>query len=283
MRARLVFLISAITVLAGAGSRARAADHPFSVQVTPSYWSGDYGTGTGTDLSYLPLELRWDLARARLKVLVPYVSISSSGSVTFTGSGPVAIGRSTQGGAPPQGGGTPTGQGAPQFVGSNNVATRQSGLGDIRLACDLYLVKGSDTRTWVSLTPFAKLPTADETKGLGTGEPDYGLGLGFIVPFSKRWKGYLDASYQVTGDPPDVDYRDVRKLGAGAGWAATDRLSWEAYVEDRTSILPGEADLLDLMAGARFHTEGSNGVGLYVFKGLSRTAEDWGLAVSLTI
>ncbi len=260
-------------LLLGTSTLLPAADNPFSVWITPSYFSGDYGTGTSTSFFYVPFEFRWDFSRARLKLVIPYLSVSSAGNVIFTGSGPSGSG---PGGSGSGGNGPGHGHGpAPE-----NVGTSQSGLGDVRLAADLYLLEGTDVRPWISLTPFVKLGTADESKGLGTGENDYGATLGFVIPAGARWRIYADAGYQVTGDPPGVDFRNVRILGGGIGRKASSGALWQVYVEDRNSIIQGDPDLRDVMAGVRFGKDPRT-FGLYVFKGLSSTAEDWGASLAL--
>jgi len=282
------------------------ASDRFSLQVSPGYYSGDYGTGTQTELTYLPFIFRWDFSRARLKITVPFVSISSAGNVTFTGSGPGPVAQSSSdslllsstpgsisaaGGAltpaavppvPPVVLPAPGGSPSPQApIKKENVGTTQSGLGDVRLAADFYLLKGTPTRPWVTFSPFVKLATADESEGLGTGENDYGAGLGLVVPLGTRWQGYGDANYQVTGDPPGFDYRNVRKVGAGLGRSLSSRVIWETYYEERNSLLEGVVDQRDVSFGFRVAAGEGGGYALYFFKGLSDSAEDWGASLSL--
>ena len=296
MARRTLTLCLALALLeAGTGDLVLAADR-FSFRISPTYFSGDYGTGIETTLTYVPFDFRWDYSRARLKVIVPYVSISDAGSVTFTGAGPSPAVQSPaasssdpspmdpagSGGLPA---GTPAGGGPPApppgFIRSENVGTAQSGLGDVRLAADLYLLKGSATRPWITLGPFFKLATADESKGLGTGENDYGAGLGLTAPLGGGWQAYADAGYQVTGDPPGVDYRNVRKVGLGLGKTLKDRITWEGYYEDRNSLLDGVANLRDASVGLRIDAAAGTTLGFTLFKGLSGSAEDWGLGLSL--
>ena len=306
VRRTLTLCLALALLEAGAADFVLAADR-FSFRISPTYFSGDYGTGIETTLTFVPFDFRWDYSRARLKVIVPYVSISDAGRVTFTGAGP---GPSVQSPAasssdpspmdPPGSGGVPAGPSGtppapapappagggppappPGFIRSENVGTSQSGLGDVRLAADLYLLKGSATRPWITLGPFFKLATADESKGLGTGENDYGAGLGLTAPLGGGWQAYADAGYQVTGDPPGIDYRNVRKVGLGLGKTLKDRITWEGYYEDRNSLLDGVANLRDASVGLRIDAAAGTTLGFTLFKGLSGSAEDWGLGLSL--
>jgi hypothetical protein len=72
----------------------------------------------------------------------------------------------------------------------------------------------------------------------------------------------------------------VRKVGFGVSQTLKDRFTWEGYYEDRNSLLEGVTDLRDASVGFRIGGATGATVGLTLFKGLSASAEDWGLSLS---
>jgi hypothetical protein len=129
-----------------------------------------------------------------------------------------------------------------------------------------------------------KLPTADDTAGLGTGELDVEGGLAFVQPFG-RHSLFLEGRYARLGDPPDLDLDDVvrtsvgisRRLGSSGG-----RFLY-AFWENRTHPVPGQEDRRDLLLGASARLGSARRLRLSgaAFAGLSSTAEDWGLQFML--
>src|SRR6185503_4986518 len=70
--------------------------------------------------------------------------------------------------------------GVPTQTDSSNGPLQESGIGDTTLRARFFLVNDEGRGTAKpSVTPVVKvkLPTADETRGLGTGKVDYGFGV----------------------------------------------------------------------------------------------------------
>jgi len=81
---------------------------------------------------------------------------------------------------------------------------KEEGVGDL-YAYLKYRVWGErDLYPALTLKPFLKLPTASESKGLGSGEPD----LGLTAAFSESFAGFnlhLDATYTILGEEGVTD------------------------------------------------------------------------------
>ena len=95
----------------------------------------------------------------------------------------------------------------------------QTGVGDLKLG--LKYAFSNDLRgapLALALRGFAKLPTADETKGLGTGKPSYGVDLLLSRSVSNLLALHGSAGYQFNQDPDTpsaVDLSNAFKWGFG--------------------------------------------------------------------
>ncbi len=91
-------------------------------------------------------------------------------------------------------------------------AVTESGIGDLFLRGGFRLV--SEAKAGFSLygSLSAKIALADETKGLGSGENDYGLSFNL----SKQWdkiRGSIYTGYSNNGDPQGLNYANTPLLG----------------------------------------------------------------------
>jgi outer membrane protein OmpA-like peptidoglycan-associated protein len=96
----------------------------------------------------------------------------------------------------------------------------ETGFGDVKVGLKLGLLNDymNDDPVGLAIRAFAKLPTADEEQGLGTGAPSFGADL--ILSKSLDAKADLHASigYQVNGDPDEpveVDLANAFKWAVG--------------------------------------------------------------------
>jgi hypothetical protein len=65
----------------------------------------------------------------------------------------------------------------------------------------------------LALVPSLKIPTADEDRGLGTGEVDGGAVVVVTKAFAETRKLHFNVGYTVTGRTPEVRLRDVLFIG----------------------------------------------------------------------
>src|SRR5690606_24082214 len=109
---------------------------------------GDYGASRDTDLWYVPTSINYDLGPWRFSASVPYVHIDGPGAVVAGDGGGVVVGPGT------------------------GVSTSASGLGDVVGAVSYLIRPSSPYIPFIELAARVKAPTANEDKGLGTGEFD---------------------------------------------------------------------------------------------------------------
>ena len=81
---------------------------------------------------------------------------------------------------------------------------KKEGIGDLYAYLKYRIWGEREIYPALTLKPFLKLPTASESKGLGSGEPD----LGLTAAFSESFVGFnlhVDGTYTVLGDKDVTD------------------------------------------------------------------------------
>ncbi|HKB08535.1 MAG TPA: transporter, partial [Candidatus Polarisedimenticolia bacterium] len=159
------------------------AETRMDLEFMPSYFSGEFGTGSETHILALTSTLIVTHGRHEFRLNVPYLSITAEAPVTFLGDQVIERG--------------PGGH------------TTESGPGDVVLMDEYSFHEGSGGGPSVSAILRVKLPTADDGRGLGSGEPDGTLGFGLSQPLGTRWALLGRTEYVVRGDPPGTDLRDT--------------------------------------------------------------------------
>jgi hypothetical protein len=234
-------------------------------------------------LSNIPLEVMINRPGGQLTLVIPYTSIDRTGTVTMTMDGPTVIGAG--------------GPGAPPYQTSRPGGS-ESGLGDIILREESYLLRGGKgKRPFLSWILDFKIPTADDTKGLGTGKRDWGLGLEYTQPLGKVFQLLGDASYRFMGSRDGLDTDDRVRLLAGfalVGGKSTWRVTFENVtpavdripVFDKAGALTGNDREADDYRIARLDLTLRSGRGgttrLTLTKGFTDAAEDLGIAIRLS-
>jgi outer membrane putative beta-barrel porin/alpha-amylase len=191
---------------------------------------------------------------------VPYLSISTSEPVTFNGG--EVIGRNGKSGA--------------------SGPTTESGLGDIVVQDEFYFVQGTTHLPWLSALALLKLPTADESAGLGTGRTDYGPGAAITQPLGAKISVTADARYWVRGSPSGVVYQNTLWTSAGVRVRLSEATALNFVYDDRQSIVPGRRDLRDVSLGYDRRLSKAVIFRGAVFVGLSTTAEDYGFSAGFS-
>jgi hypothetical protein len=271
-------VVAAAAAAALAGAPEARADFRFGFVA----WDGDFGSAEGPRLVQLPVTWTLPKASSRLTVTITYARIETTGNVTLTADGPAILGAG--------------GPGAPPWQ-TSAPGTDAGGAGDVLLTQEMFLSRaGKGKRPFVAFVLDLKLPVADEKKGLGTGERDWGLGLVYVQPVSKSWQILGEAGYRFMGDPDGVDFEDRRRLAAGVALFAG-RAQWRLLAEEVTPLLEAVPlyDPLGIAIGSvkveprrivrfdltiRSHFGGSTRLG--VTGGLSEGAEDLGFYLELS-
>ena len=216
------------------GERSRTYDAMpwrFSASAELRQMEGDFDTGHDISITQLSatVEARRKRFDASLTQLYLDTRTTGTGSASASPSGSPFFQRS--------GGGRSAARG--------DVFHDESGLGDTYAEAGYLVGKQEDAGVDVRLSAGVKFPTADERKGLGTGETDVFARAGL-----SRWEGDNVGTFRIgetfMGDPPGVNYRDSLDAALGVGHrfhvGEDETLIPRAWLRGRESVLPGGSD-----------------------------------------
>lgn len=236
------------------GNVATAGDYTFSTGV--EYTKGNYGASIDTTMLQVPFTLGYNTEQYALSVTVPYIQISGSEDVIFSGTIK-----------------------SPMFSTTtiSNVKHTDSGLGDITLSGTYQLQKEIKTRPWIAMTGKIKLGTADENKRLGTGENDYAVQLELA---KKALHGYI--GYKIIGDTPTINFNDVTYGAVGITIPASK--NWTTVTEYYTeqASVSGVDNAQELSFTMSKALKNKKKFSMYVVKGLTNSSPDWGVGVTVS-
>lgn len=217
------------------------------------YTNGDYGSESDVSTLYAPVNIKYRNGRFGLRLTVPYLEVSGPGTVLD--------------------------EGGLLVPGPDRT---DSGLGDVIVAATLYdLVAIPDQGFYIDLTAKTKFGTADEDKGLGTGQTDYALQSEWYKDF-ERVALFGTLGYKVYGDPPGADLDDVAFASLGGDYRFATATRTGLIYDYRESAVAGGDALQELTLFVSFAT--GNGMSLqpYVLAGLSDSSPDWGAGVMVS-
>lgn len=232
---------------------AHAQDGRLTLGAGLHYSSGDYGTGSTTRITTLAANARYEKGPWTYRATVPWLEVEGASTVV------PGIGR-VRGGPSPE--------------------RTASGLGDIVLSATHATYYNPATTIGLELTGKIKLATADESEGLGTGEPDFALLADFYKTFD-RVTGFGGVGYHILGDAPGLPLENVLSANLGASYKLDERNSVGAMLEGRERALPGGAPQRELM-GFWIHKFDSRWTAqAYALVGMADGSPDWGAGLSL--
>ncbi len=215
------------------------------------YSSGDYGLADDTEVMSVPLVLGYTSGNWNFEARAPWVRIKGPATVVGAGGGAVR----------------PT-------------AAAESGLGDIYLSSTYrFGAIAGDVNS--SFTLRVKLPTADEDKGLGTGEADYYGQLDFFETFGSVTP-YVSLGYAVLGDSNVYQLEDGPFASAGAHFRTSDSTVFTLGYNWRHRFVAGGDSGSDALAAVTHDINASWRVMLYGLVGFSDASPDAGGGLQLS-
>ena len=261
MRHRGVVVVLAVAVVLLGAVPALAEDQPWlSLSSSVNYSVGDYGTGKDTTIVYIPFTLGVrPLDTLWLRLTVPYIEQTTQ-NVVMTGGGVTARNEARGKLARPA------------------RSTTEAGPGDVLLKVSWAVVEEGPVLPEIAPYVKIKFPTADESRGLGTGEFDETFGVDVSKAFLDKLFGYLALSYTFVGSPPGADLRNSFGWSLGAAYAVLTPLSVFGFLEGATAIARGQADPVDVVVGAEFKLTKVLKLTGSVMRGLTNGAADWGVS-----
>jgi hypothetical protein len=236
---------------------AQAEDSGLSIGAGAEYTTGKYGGETAIEETYVPISLSYDARRMSVRLTVPYLSVQAPQGTFVEG---------------------PDGE---QIIGEGPVGT-EGGIGDVIAALTVYDVLSlADGEFAMDLTGEIKFGTADEKKGLGTGQSDYSVQAD-AFRFFGRFTAIGSVGYMVRGDPDDIDLEDVFFAAAGATCAVSDRSRLGIFYDYQEASVPGNDAMQDLSATFSSRPGENWWLSGYATAGFSDSSPDWGGGISFS-
>lgn len=220
------------------------------------YQSGDYGTPYTTDLWTIPVGLDYIQGPFSAGVSSSFMSASSNGVIIVSKMGGM--------------GGI-----------SGAAETSASGIGDVNMYASYEFPKAKDSQITYHVTGLLKLGTADADKGLGTGENDYGVEGGLLMPYQKVYV-FAILGYQVSGDSATTDYNNVWYGNAGATYPMGKGRKLGGMLSYSQAVTPGFDDPLDATVFYKQGLDKQRNLYLYFQMGLSDGSPDYALGASVS-
>ncbi|MDH5178312.1 MAG: transporter [Gammaproteobacteria bacterium] len=219
------------------------------------YSQGDYGATIDTEIWYIPFAVKLEQADMVYKLTVPMLAMSGPGNVI--------------------------GVDAVPGTGNPNERHSEAGMGDTVVAVSKALLPYQPGKLFLELTGKIKLPTADETRGLGTGKIDYAIQ---IDPFYGIRKTSLFATlgYKLQGDPPDITYRNILYYSLGIDYAFTEQIGAGLIYDYRQAGTAGGIAPEELTVYLHRKLDNSRKLLIYLLHGLSDGSPDMGLGINVS-
>ena len=248
-----------------------------TLRIAPEFSSGDYGDDSDTDVWYVPLSVRYQFTefpltsyqydRLTLGVTIPYIRVNGPGGVVGGTGGPIDIHGQER---------------SPAVLGDSTTASDEAGLGDILLKLFYHLLPAPSSKLpWLTVSGKIKIPSASESKGLGTGEADYTLFSELYQPLG-AWGIFAGGGYRFMGDPEDFDLNDRWLASAGFDVQLASAVSAGLSYDYRESTTSSSAAAHELSPWLSFGVFGAFRIEPYGLIGLSSGSPDYGLGVRLS-
>lgn len=234
-------------------SCAQAQDSPLTLGAGMHYSSGDYGTGTTTRITTLAATGSYESGPWLYKATVPYLKVSGESTVI---------------------------PGVGRVRGGPGRTRSESGLGDIVLSATYAAYYDGASTLGIDLTGKLKLATADEARGLGTGEHDFAFLVDAYRTF-ERVTGFGGVGYHILGDSPALPLENVWSANLGASYKLDERDSAGVMLEGRQRVAPGGSPQRELVGFLVRKLEGAWKAQAYALIGLADGSPDWGFGLSL--
>ena len=218
--------------------------------------TGNYGGTKPVDQLYIPFTARYSSNSYTTRLTIPYIRLTApAGTVKAEGT---------------------------IIHGSGKIKT-ESGIGDVIASATLHDAFNTEASadTFIDFTAIAKLGTADDSAGLGTGENDYTI-QAELYNYHNDLMLFGIIGYKFRGDPPGSNYNDSLLASIGGDYRLTNSLKAGASFYYQEKLLPDVDDQMELSASVRYTISDTKYLYGYLIKGLSDTSPDQGIGVLIT-
>lgn len=274
------------------------ADRPtYAVGLGFDYATGDYGTGNQSDFISVPFYLDfYPTDRVDIEIVVPYLyqHTDEDGTTIFyrspggyagvaasqSHSGQNSMGSGTNDPISPGDNGTRDSLATSETVETDSRRVSANGLGDVTLTIGYAVIEESPSTPLVRPTLYLKIPTADEDKGLGSGEFDFGPGL-TLGKWFDNWYLLAEGLYVIQGETSLYDTKNYLSYDVSVGRRIGESLFLSTMVQGLTPPLQGAGDLIEGQIKGVWSMTPDVSLEGYVGTGLSEDSADFTSSIAV--
>ena len=228
--------------------------------------SGTFGTESTSSYATVPVILDWfPSERVDLELTVPLIYQRT------TNTGHAVLGTNTLGTA------KSVARGMMGGGSGGGMLSGDYGLGDITLTAGYTLLVDGEISPHLRPTLYVKFPTADESKGLGTGAFDFGAGLVASKWFG-NWQPFTAGRYVVQGASGAENFITA---DAGVAYSISDSLVTSLYGRFGSSQFDGMSAPFEARIKTSWRFTEQTYTDVYALKGFSDGSPDYGGGVSV--
>jgi Putative MetA-pathway of phenol degradation len=262
-----------------AASEAPEKPQTATISLGAEFASGKYGTDSTTRSFYMPLIMTWfPTNRIDVGIEIPFIYQSSSNVTTdlYRNNQTVtAIETVARGGPGGSGGTIMQQQSGSSTVTSGTSDSAVSGIGDIILRLGVIALFEDKLLPQIRPSLFVKVPTANSSDGLGTGEYDAGIGVE-----ASKWFGDAhllgEAFYTWQGKATGFGLKNYVSYTVGAGYQLTDNVKPMLMIKGASAPSTYSDYLLETRAKVIWSVTNTTSVDLFVSHGISDSSPDYG-------
>jgi hypothetical protein len=252
---KIMPLLGCAIVLQSTPAIAQDNEFEFTLSTGIEYTSGTYGSDADIEDTYVPVTATVVNGPVTFRLTVPYLSVRAPEGTIFD----------------------PDGQPLP----GTGAMTTESGLGDIIGSVTVYdVIRSSRMNIAMDLTGKVKFGTADEDKGLGTGENDYTVQAD-VYKFMDDFTLLGSIGYRFRGDPADIDLDDVLIASLGGIYRFTPDVSGGLFLDFRESAISGDDSIQELSAFVSRRISEHWKLQFYALTGFTDSSPDWGGGIQI--
>lgn len=253
---QLYTILFLFTLLAPYNTPVAADNGILKLTTGAEYITGNFGGTESVDQLYIPVTTRYTTKRYSFRLTIPYIRLTAptgtvgSDGVIIPGTGPIIT---------------------------------ESGIGDVIAGATYRDAFNTEAHSDVAIdfTAKVKFGTADEDKGLGSGENDYTIQTE-LYNFRDRLTLFGILGYKFRGDPPGVNLNDsmLALMGGNYRLSSAYRTGLDLYYQE--ALFSGADDPMELSAFLGYSLSKTQYLRSYLIKGFSDASPDWGVGVMIT-
>jgi len=256
-------------------------DHKFKVVFGTDVSSGNYGHKKETDILYFPLTFKYKTPAWQYSATFSYLKITGPGNIVGAGDGSgIPINQFNESKQPAQRKNTLPGK------GKKGKAYSVEGMGDLLLGTIFTFNSQWDMPFYLDGGLKLKIPTADEEKGLGTGEADLSFNLDIEKTFYSQYLNpftlFGQLGYKYMGSSESLPLNNISFYRLGLDFHLHHKVISGITYDYRTAMSGSQFSVKELLVYLDWKIDNNWSINGYAVKGFSDGSPERAYGLQLT-